>query len=330
MMNKMSTELCKYLQPKKTLKILTCPTHEGYQTMLGETGHEFYMLSGENIKTWDFHTRPLPKNHYIFNLPVDHMRGDIQFDLILCQNRLQQYQMLKQISERTGLPMVIVDHTEPPPGILPHDMEIVKNFQAEQYVFITDYNRKSWGYENAENATVIRHGIDTDIFCGYSGVSESGISVVNQFPQRDVFCGWEIWQQIAKEVPMGLLGDNPGLSQSINNSYELARMIGQHRFFLNTSQLSPVPLSLLEAMAVGCPPISTAKQEIPSIIENGVNGLISNDVNELIDSCKYLLSHPDEAKRLGSNARQTILDRFSLEQFIRSWNNTFEKAINNG
>lgn len=328
MLTKVSTTILRQISdPKRKLKILTVPTHEGYQSMLGETGHEFYMLQGDGLKFWDFHTRPLPDNHYIFNLPVNQIRGDIPFDLILCQNRLQQYPLLIQIAERTGLPLVMLDHTEPPPGMPEHDLQQVKQFEASAYVFITEHNRKTWGFENREDSCVIPHGINTDIFKGYTGNTTAGVSVVNQFPGRDIFCGWTLWQNITRQVPMMLYGDNPGLSESVNNPYKLARLISEHRFFLNTSQLSPVPLSLLEAMACGCPPVSTAKQQIPSIIEHGVNGFISNDEKELVEYCHKLLQDQDLAKEMGQKARQTILDKFSIQQFINQWNDVFEQVV---
>jgi glycosyltransferase involved in cell wall biosynthesis len=63
---------------------------------------------------------------------------------------------------------------------------------------------------------------------------------------------------------------------------------------------------------------------IPTIINNGVNGYISNDENQLRSYIEILMQ--DESKRIeiGANARQTILDNFSEENFIKKWQEIFD------
>lgn len=310
----------------KKLKILTCPTHEGYQSLLAETGHEFYMLSGPNVKTWDFHTRALPKNHYIFSLPYDKINMDIEFDLVLTQNRVAQHGLLQQFAHIFNLPVVQIDHTEPPPGISKYLLGQLQSLRGDINVFITEHNKKSWGGLPEDH--VISHGINTDIFKGWTGENHEGISIVNHFASRDVFCGYSIWQKVCSKLPVRLVGENPGMSSSINTPEGLADAISRSRFFLNTSTLSPCPLSLLEAMACGCPVVSTAYQEVPNVIKHEYNGLLSNDPAELALFCTRLLEDHELAAYLGANARKTIMEKYSLEQFVTKWNNIFNKAVN--
>lgn len=324
MLNKISSNLNRIMYPDKPrLKILTMPTHEGYQSLLAKTGHEFYMIRVPNAKGWDYHTRPLPENHYYYTSPIDKMRGDVHFDIVLCQNRLAQWDVLNGIAKQFGIPLVVLDHTEPPPGISPQDFWALCQRIGDVNVFITEHNQRTW--RNLAG-TIIPHGIDTETFTGYTGDNPTGISVVNHFAQRDIFCGWNLWTQIAKEVPITLVGENPGISKSINNISELVETLASHRYYLNTSQLSPVPLSVLEAMSVGLPIVTTAHQELPKIIQNGYNGFISNDPQELINYCKVLQQDHTLAKELGNNARKTIEEKFSLAQFVDNWNEVFQNA----
>jgi glycosyltransferase involved in cell wall biosynthesis len=308
----------------KTFNILTCCTHEGYQTLLGETGHNFYMLTGQGLKGWDFHTRPLPKNHYIHMLPPEKLRPEVGYDLVLCQNRLGQYPLLASVASRLGLPIIMIDHTEPPPGLTKAQMREIKSWRADKHVFITEHNKKTW--EGKPEDIVIPHGINTDKFKGYTGEIPTGLSVVNKFPNRDIFCGWELWKQITSVVPVTLVGDNPGLSESINDVDKLIAKYASHRFFLNTSQLSPVPLSLLEAMAVGCPVVSSAKQEIPKIIKHGENGFLYDDPCDAVKYCKWLINDPAIAKEIGEKGRQTVIERFSHINFVQQWNKVFTET----
>lgn len=325
MINKTLVKLNRLIDPEpKVLNILTMPTHEGFQTILSHTGHNFYMLSGPNIKRWDYHTRPLPPNHYLYNAELGQIRGDVRFDLVLCQNRIAQWDILAGIAAQLDLPLVVLDHTEPPPNIQPEQLQALSTRVGDANVFITEHNRESWANLNG---VVINHGIDTKIFNGYTGDNANGVSVVNYFRERDVFCGWSLWQEITKNVKVDLIGENPGLSVSINKIEDLVSTLADHRYYLNTSQHSPIPLSLMEAMSIGLPIVTTAKQEIPKIIKHGVNGLMSNDPAELVEFCKQLENDKDYAFQLGQVARQTIIDNFSIEKFVDNWNRVFYSVI---
>lgn len=308
------------MRPNKTkFDILTFPTHEGYQTMLGETDHNFYMLRQNNMKGWDYHTRKLPKNHYIIN----NINITQNFDMILCQNRLSQWDLSYQLSQQFGIPLIMLDHTEVFPNIPKDHLPAIKARRGDVNVFISEHNRNSWG---STDGIVIRHGIDTELFSGYTGESSAGISVVNQFPYRDVFCGWSLWKSITQKIKVDLVGENPGLSNSISDPVELVNTLKSHRYFLNTSQLSPIPLSVMEAMSVGMPIISTAKQEIPTIVRNGTDGFLSDDPDELIRYAKLLIEDAELAKSMGSNARKNIIENFSIHSFVDKWNDVFVSA----
>lgn len=325
MLSKQLTRLNK-LYDKQKLDILTVPTHEGYQSLLSKTGHNFYMLSGPGLKTWDFHTRKLPENHFIYNLPYDKIRGSERFDLILCQNRIQQWDILNAVSQNFDIPVIVLDHTEPPPGIKPQDFEVLSQRIGHVNVYITEHNRNSWGNLSGK---IVPHGIDTEVFKPIPKIEKQdvGISLVNHFAQRDIFCGWTLWKEIVKEVPVHLVGENPGLSQSVNDPSALNILFNSAKFFLNTSQYSPVPLSMLEAMAAGVPVVTTAKQEIPKIIQNGENGFISNDPGELIKYCHQLREDESLRERVGMAGRQTIMEHFSMNSFMQNWNNIFNEAL---
>ncbi len=312
--------------PQEKLKILTTATHEGYQSNLAKTGHEFYLLSENGFKSWDFHTRPLPPNTYL--CPANHSQLDrlIGFDLVLCQNKISEFQPLSQIAHSNGIPLIVLDHTEPFPNLTKLQLEILTQYRGDINVFITDHNKNTW--RGSDEDVVIPHGIDTNLFSGWNGTELSGLSVVNLFPQRDVFCGWNLWQEISKEVPVKLVGFNPGLSESINDVQLLSQTYASHRFFLNTSQLSPVPLSMLEAMSCGCPVVTTNKQQISKLIKHGYNGLMSNDPKELISFCRQLMDDEKLAKSIGEAGRETILKEHSMDIFISRWNNVFDKAYN--
>ena len=83
-------------------------------------------------------------------------------------------------------------------------------------------------------------------------------------------------------------------------------------------------------MSCGCAIVTTATCMIPEIVENGVNGFISNDIDELKEYLVMLLNDEDLAEKMGKAARKTIVDRFSVERFASKWDfilNTASKKV---
>jgi glycosyltransferase involved in cell wall biosynthesis len=172
--------------------------------------------------------------------------------------------------------------------------------------------------------------VDTELFV-QSDVEKTGkvLSVVNDFINRDYCCNYSGWQRITKDLPVRVVGNTPGLSEPAKDVNELVLEYQQASVFLNTSTVSPVPTSLLEAMSCGCAVVSTATCMIPEIIENGVNGFISNDEAELRSFTEDLLKDEKLRKSIGQKARETILEKFSEDKFINNWNKMFDLAYRN-
>ena len=78
-------------------------------------------------------------------------------------------------------------------------------------------------------------------------------------------------------------------------------------------------LSTMEAMSCGLPVIVTPVGFLKSYIIPGVNGLLFHpkDVKQLIRKLEILINDSDVRKKLGKNARQTIIDKFSWEKTVK-------------
>jgi len=72
-------------------------------------------------------------------------------------------------------------------------------------------------------------------------------------------------------------------------------------------------LSLLEAMASGTPVVASAVGGVPEIVVDGETGFLvpPGDVPALRTRLSELLDNPGLARRLGANARQHVLERFT-------------------
>ena len=319
----------KYVEP---LNILTFPTHERYETLLARTGHNFYAYRAEGIKEWNHTYAKLPENYTLLdkNLGDRQIPLNLDFDLILSQNKFGQFQLAESLARRLHLPLVSLEHTLPMPEWGIDVLQRTYNMRGVKNVFISGYSIKEWRWlPDGKDTVVIKHGVDAEKFSYGTGERENNIlSVVNDWINRDWCCGFHLWRDVIQGLPYKVIGDTPGLSEPASSTEELVAGYQNSRIFLNTSTISPVPTALLEAMSCGCAVVSTATCMIPEVIDHGVNGFISNDPNELKQHLVDLLNDEDLAKEMGLKARQTIEQKFSEKKFIDSWNEIFKEAAN--
>jgi glycosyltransferase involved in cell wall biosynthesis len=91
-----------------------------------------------------------------------------------------------------------------------------------------------------------------------------------------------------------------------------------------------LPIALLEAMSSRLPCVAT---RLPGstdvIIEHGRNGLLfdPDDVAGLAESIRSLLSDSGTAARLGAAARETVLDRYSIQRTAPAWLSAYQELV---
>jgi glycosyltransferase involved in cell wall biosynthesis len=315
---------CNHMNKEK-YNILTFPTHERYETQLAKTGHNFYSFHVENLKKWNTEQVDIPQNYYV--MPEGDFCSYIEYDFILAQSKFWQYQAAKQIQNVIKVPIICLEHTLPTPQtISPENLHHMRNMVGDINVFISEHSAKEWAV-NSHNNIIIHHGLNTAEFLDLNLEREDYVlTVANDFVNRDYCLNYSGWKRVTDGIKIKLVGDTKGLSVAASSTQELVLEYNKCGVYFNSSTLSPIPTSLLEAMSCGCAVVSTATCMIPEIIENGVNGFISNDENELREKIQYLLSNKEARAIMGKNARNTILEKFPEEQFLNKWNEVFKLA----
>lgn len=77
-----------------------------------------------------------------------------------------------------------------------------------------------------------------------------------------------------------------------------------------------IPNVLVEAMAMGVPVVSTPVSGIVELVEHMHNGLLAaeKDAESLAAAMELMMDHPDLRARLRANARQKVMEGFSLDR----------------
>lgn len=109
---------------------------------------------------------------------------------------------------------------------------------------------------------------------------------------------------LAKAESLGLNGKQIFLG-AFTSRDELHRIMEDTDIFLMSSVLEGQPLAVVEAMAYGCPIVTTNVGGISELIEDNVNGLLCPPENPecLVEKIERLLSDPMLRERLGRAAR---------------------------
>jgi glycosyltransferase involved in cell wall biosynthesis len=96
------------------------------------------------------------------------------------------------------------------------------------------------------------------------------------------------------------------------------KLLSRAAAFVLPSYAEGLPMSLLEAMAAGCPVVATRVGGIPDLITDGVDGLLvaPGDPHALAAALQRILRDPAFARQLGNAARRTIANRYTAERSL--------------
>jgi N-acetyl-alpha-D-glucosaminyl L-malate synthase BshA len=95
------------------------------------------------------------------------------------------------------------------------------------------------------------------------------------------------------------------------------------------SQTESAPLTVLEAMSSGVPVVATKVGGIPEIIKDSQNGYLVPVKNpeEIAEKLVLLNNSPENIRRLGKNARKSILEKFSIDKVLNQYEEVYDSIV---
>jgi L-malate glycosyltransferase len=172
------------------------------------------------------------------------------------------------------------------------------------------------------------------------------IHVSNFRPVKRVVAVIEVFSRIRKEVPARLLmvGDGPDLGDAVQRARALGltshvTFVGEQDqvlpllsisdvFLLPSSQES-FGLAALEAMSCEVPVIASRVGGLPEVIAHGATGFLHapEDIDGMAHSAIMVLSDESLHRRIASEARRTVHERFCDEKIVPLYEAYYKEVL---
>lgn len=153
-------------------------------------------------------------------------------------------------------------------------------------------------------------------------------------------------QELLKEIHVDFIGEGPerpilesmvedyGLSDNVTfyggvPNVDVYKYLAKNNIYILMSKNEGLPISILEAMRVGLPIISTNVAGIPECIDNGYNGfLLEPDDKKQLSSLLERLPEYDWEK-MGENSKEKFHREFTFERMKREFCDMYDKLTGN-
>ncbi|UDY37497.1 glycosyltransferase [Dermatobacter hominis] len=312
----------------RRLRVLTWHVHGTYLRSLSQLPHEIVLpvrddgAPGYGGRAGDF---DWPGN--VVEVPAEDVASS-EIDVVLHQtHRNWDVDRLELLSDRQRrLPQVVVEHD--PPRASPVDQRHPVDDRRARIVHVTRFNQLMWDCGDVPT-TVVEHGLPVPSGVVATGELARALVIVNDMPTRGRRVGRDLYEHLAARLPVDLIGMDSERLGGLGEvpPLEVAAFAARYRVLLSPIRWTSLNMSICEAMMIGLPVVGFATTELPSVVENGVSGFLSNDPCEVERALRRVLDDDALARRWGDGARRAALPRFDIDRFVRDWDRVLQEAV---
>jgi hypothetical protein len=271
-------------------------------------------------RTWDW-----PQS--AIELTPDEL-SNAQIDVVVAQRPHEMELVESWARRRPGrdIPLVYLEHNTPggPAAVTRHPLA---DRDDAVIVHVTAFNQLMWDCGTTRTA-VIEHGV-IDPGHRYTGTLGRAAVVVNEPLRRARAAGTDLIRPLSAIAPLDIFGmgvegvpTTLGLAQAATfedlPQRALHNALGERRVYLHLARWTSLGLSLVEAMLLGMPVIAVASTAVPEVVPPEA-GIVSADPDLLRQGLHDFIADPERAFRAGLAARQSAVERFALDRFLKDW-----------
>ena len=204
---------------------------------------------------------------------------------------------------------------------------------------------------------IIPNFVDTELFkhtgecdCTRSMLAQPGEKIImhisNMRPVKRLLDVIRVFANVAKEVKARLvmIGDGPDRPGAHRLAEELgvgdrvvflgaqesiASLLNCADIALQPSALESFGLSILEALSIGAPVITTRCGGPEEVVVHGECGYLSEigDVENMSKNCIRLLKDPELYNQFSKNARQRVVDNYGIRKITARYEDFYRKVL---
>lgn len=255
----------------------------------------------------------------VVEVTPEQLRG-CDVDVAVLQRPAEEDLAVQWLGRR--VPAVYVEHNTPKADV-PFTRHPMSDRDDVTIVHVTHFNDLFWNC-GATPTTVIEHGI-VEPAAQWSGELPRLAVVTNEPVRRGRVTGTDLISRFTTlggvdVFGMGVSGlTGPGIETHENPPQAFMHAaVARRRAYLHLTRWTSLGLSLIEAMFMGCPVIALATTEAAMAVPPGA-GVLSTNVDELVDAAGTFLTDVDAARDAGQSARAAARKRYGLARFLAEW-----------
>lgn len=110
---------------------------------------------------------------------------------------------------------------------------------------------------------------------------------------------------------------------------DIPNLLAAADIFVLSSLWEGFPYTVLEAMSVGLPVVSTDVGGVAEAVEDEQTGLLvpPKEPRLLADALLYLIDHPERRKKMGEKGRERVRKKFSLEKMLSQIEKVYDEVL---
>ncbi|WP_426514118.1 glycosyltransferase [Dactylosporangium sp. McL0621] len=311
------------------MNILLWHVHGSWTTAFVQGKHRYLVPVTEDRGPWGRgRARTYDWPGSVREVPYERLARE-EIDVVLLQ-RPEELELLSMWTGTARLPKVYVEHNTPR-GDVPGTRHPMADRADVVIVHVTHFNALFWDC-GGTRTTVVEHGI-VEPAARWTGELERLAVVTNEPVRRGRVTGTDLFPRFAAAAPLDVFGMGvAGLASERIGVFDDPPQAAMHaelarrRAYLHLCRWTSLGLSLIEAMTIGAPVVALATTEAVEAVPPEA-GVLSTNVDTLVDAALWLIESPGDARRLGAAGRAAARRRYGLDRFLADWDHLLEDEL---
>ena len=302
--------------------LVIAENNEKYIRLVCQTENNFYLWSSSG-NAWKKEIETRPENLHV----IDQEWPTSYFDMIICNNRLEQYDLAASLAHKFHLPILLIDHCSSE-AVKPTSALETVNISNPQALYknpsvvvpLSEPVSLSWPSGNLR--LVIPPGVDTEKF-HIPDKRPMHVSFGEDLTERRIIFDNNTAPQVGEAIFRAFGSKMYTVIPTDSDIKDKEDIYQQGDYFINPQ--NHLTVKMLDSMSCGNIPICFAKTDLIEFIENGVDGFLVNkieDIPVLLDNLDRLST--EERSGIGERAREKVIStQLAPKDFASKWKSVF-------